>query len=414
MNESNGDILLLAPDGVAEELSALSERVSFLHRADPYDALDELARRSYGAVILAQDYPDFAALVRAVRRLQQSARLVALCSPAGEADLKMSREDETDNYLIYPPTAAELEGIFFRPEGDTDTAAPGLETPGLPTGEIVELVEAAGSIESLLEQVVRSVGRWTGLTVRWTGDDEADEEDEPLLRLETDPPRVLLVDRSSATIRPSARASLTALQTLLDPLVAQARRSESLHRLAITDYLTGAYNRRYFYHFADQLLGRAGTNRFRVTLLLYDIDDFKRYNDAYGHAAGDDILRETAALMKQTTRRHDIVARIGGDEFAVLFWDAEPPRQPDSQHPETACVLAGRFVKALGEHEFTSLGPEARGALTISGGLASFPWDGKTCRDLLRRADKALRQAKSSGKNAIHIVGQINTALNNE
>ena len=110
--------------------------------------------------------------------------------------------------------------------------------------------------------------------------------------------------------------------------------------------------------------------------------------------------------MTRITREHDVVARIGGDEFAVLFWDEEPPRRPDSRHPDTARQLADRFVAAITRHHFGSLGPEAQGVLTISGGLATFPWDGADCRDLLRHADMALRRAKTSGKAAIHLVGQ--------
>ena len=125
----------------------------------------------------------------------------------------------------------------------------------------------------------------------------------------------------------------------MGPLAGQARRTEALHRLAVTDHLTGAYNLRYFEHFTDQLLRRPPAENFRATVLMYDIDGFKRYNDTYGHAAGDEILRQMAALMKHVTRAQDVVARIGGDEFAVLFWDAEPPRRPGSAPPQTAAVL---------------------------------------------------------------------------
>ena len=397
---NNGQILLLASDEVAGELTALSDRIQLPHCAEPYDALSELSRRQYEAVIVSQDCPDFAGLVRAVRRLQGSARLIALTGPAGEADLQMSGTGDLDGYFIYPPTADELESILSAPREAAEAAEPGL-TPK----EVAELVESAGSIDALADRIARYVGAWTGLAVRWAnGADTGDNK--PLLLLDADPPRVLLADGSGA-VPPAGRAKLAALQVLAGPLSAQVRRTEALHRLAITDHLTGAYNRRYFYHFTDRMLERAGAERFHVTLLLYDIDDFKRYNDTYGHAAGDEILRETVSLMKQTTRRHDVVARIGGDEFAVLFWDAEPPRRPDSKHPDTAYVLAERFIAKLARHEFSSLGSEARGVLTISGGLASFPWNGKTCRDLLRHADAALRQAKTSGKNSIRIIGEM-------
>jgi diguanylate cyclase (GGDEF)-like protein len=109
--------------------------------------------------------------------------------------------------------------------------------------------------------------------------------------------------------------------------------------------------------------------------------------------------------MRRIVREHDIVARIGGDEFAVLFWDRQPPRLAGSKPPESALVLAKRFLAALGKHKFPSLGPEAEGVLTISGGLASFPADGKTCRELLRKADQAIKAVKRTGKKGIRIVG---------
>ncbi len=398
MIQSDGQILLLASDEIAGELASVSEKGRFPHCADPYDAIEKLASRQFDAVMVSREYPDFAGLVRAVRRLQSSTRIIALTGPAGEADLRMSPAGDLDDYFIYPPSVEDLESLFTGPRGSVDS-----DGAGLTATEVADLVDAAGDIDALAEQIARSVGKWIGQKVHFS--DAEDDGGKPLLLLDADPPKVLLSDGAGA-VPSSAQAKLTALQVLVGPLSAQARRTEALHRLAITDHLTGAYNRRYFYHFADQMLEQAGPERFRVTLLLYDIDDFKRYNDTYGHAAGDEILRETVALMKQTTRQHDIVARIGGDEFAVLFWDSEPPRRPDSQHPETAHVLAERFIEVLGQHEFKSLGPEARGVLTISGGLATFPWDGKTCRELLRHADTALRQAKTTGKNAIHIIGE--------
>jgi diguanylate cyclase (GGDEF)-like protein len=187
--------------------------------------------------------------------------------------------------------------------------------------------------------------------------------------------------------------------------VASARRTEALHKLAITDHLTGAYNRRHFYHITDHILRQAKASQFRVTLLLYDIDNFKHYNETYGHAAGDEILRDTAMLMKRTSRSHDVVARIGGDEFAVLFWDVEAPRRPQSKPLEDFFMLAERFRLAVSSHSFASLGPEAQGVLTISGGLANFPADGDSCRQLLRAADHALRNIKRSGKNGIQLIG---------
>ncbi|MHC4295268.1 MAG: GGDEF domain-containing protein, partial [Planctomycetota bacterium] len=198
---------------------------------------------------------------------------------------------------------------------------------------------------------------------------------------------------------------LSGLQEMLPVLIAAARRTELLQHLAITDHLTGAYNRRYFYHMTDQLLSRTQPRCARIALLLFDIDDFKRYNDTYGHAAGDEVLREVARLIQRTTRSHDIVARIGGDEFAVLLWDPTEPRHPDSHPPTSAYMVAERFRQAVAKHEFPALGPEASGVLSISGGLASYPQDGQDTRQLLRSADEAMKLVKQTGKNAISLIG---------
>jgi diguanylate cyclase (GGDEF)-like protein len=411
VNGGDGNILLLSDEQVAAELGSRIASDGYRHHADPYEALEELAGKRYQTVILTHPYPDFASLVRAIRRLQPSARTFALCSPAGEADLSISGPNELDDYFIYPPSREELEAML-RPGAPAPTA-PGApeQLMGVSPEDIAGLIQAANSVAGLAGQVRQLVADWTGRQLRWAGADEAAQGGQELLLLDGDQPQVLVSD-DPTPLPPRLSGRLQALQLLLGSLAGQARRTEALHRLAITDHLTGAHNRRYFYRFTDQLLDRAKSERFRVTLLLFDIDDLKRYNDAYGHAVGDEILRETTALMKQVTRQHDIVARIGGDEFAVLFWDAEPPRRPDSQHPQDVHAIAARFVKALKAHEFGSLGPEAKGALTISGGLATFPWDGKNVRELLRHADVALGEAKRTGKNAIHLVGKgdINNA----
>lgn len=183
--------------------------------------------------------------------------------------------------------------------------------------------------------------------------------------------------------------------------MALERRMAELKHHALHDELTGAWNRRYFDQFLKTVLRRAHEQRFQVTLLLFDIDDFKVYNDRYGHAAGDEILAEAARLMQSFVRKQDVVARVGGDEFAVIFWDAEAPRRMDSEHPHSIRRAAKRFQKAIVEHRFPKLGDMAPGTLTISGGLASYPWDGQKPAELMRAADEMLLKSKQQGKNAI-------------
>ena len=188
-----------------------------------------------------------------------------------------------------------------------------------------------------------------------------------------------------------------------------------LEKLATEDDLTGLKNRRYIWEFSRQIIERAKSENKRVTLLIFDIDNFKHYNDVYGHSAGDDILKQAAVLMRRCCRGHDVVGRIGGDEFAVVFWD-DPRRKISKEeserrsaavdHPKEAIFIAKRFRKELGKAELHLLGPEGKGVLTISGGLASFPRDGATTDELFEQADNALLEAKRSGKNKIYLVGK--------
>jgi len=189
---------------------------------------------------------------------------------------------------------------------------------------------------------------------------------------------------------------------------------EALERLAVTDELTGLKNRRYIWEFSRQIIERAKKENGRVTVLIFDIDDFKHYNDVYGHSAGDEVLIQAALLMNRCCRGHDVVGRIGGDEFAVVFWD-DPQRKTvgstaerrstTTDHPKEVLFIAERFRKELEGTELRSLGPEGRGVLTISGGLAGFPDDGSTTQQLFQQADRALLEAKRSGKNRIYLVG---------
>jgi len=211
-------------------------------------------------------------------------------------------------------------------------------------------------------------------------------------------------------------------------------RVKHLEKLATEDDLTGLKNRRYIWEFSRQIIELARKENKRVTLLAFDIDDFKRYNDLYGHSAGDEILKQAGALMKRCCRSHDVIGRIGGDEFAVVFWDdpsIRPGHRSDSgierttkserrsaiaDHPNEVLSIARRFVRelenapaSLRDISGSGLGPEGKGILTISGGLASFPRDGSTAQELFQQADRALLEAKRSGKNRIYLVGSPQT-----
>lgn len=198
------------------------------------------------------------------------------------------------------------------------------------------------------------------------------------------------------------------------PIDEMKERVSQLEKLATEDELTGLKNRRYIWEFSRQIIEHSKKRSRRVTLLIFDIDNFKHYNDVYGHLAGDEVLKQAAVLMQRCCRGHDVVGRIGGDEFAVIFWD-DPRRGQSAEeaerrlttadHPKEAIFIAKRFRKELGKTELPQLGPEGKGVLTISGGLASFPRDGSTIDELFEEADKVLLEAKRSGKNRIYLVG---------
>ena len=174
----------------------------------------------------------------------------------------------------------------------------------------------------------------------------------------------------------------------------------SVHRrmrqLSVTDEATGLPNRRHLYEKLEAILRQAQRDRFPVTVLLFDIDDFKSLHDRLGHDARDRVLRALGALFRKHCREQDVVARYGGDEFAVVFWDAAGPRRPGSQPPECAMSVLDRVRAALS----SSAGIEDV-RLTISGGLATYPWDATTREELIARADSVLLEAKRAGKSCV-------------
>lgn len=161
-------------------------------------------------------------------------------------------------------------------------------------------------------------------------------------------------------------------------------------RLAVTDAMTGVYNVRYFYDALHKEIARARRYHNTFSLVLFDIDDFKALNDAYGHQAGDNVLRSLAAILKDASRKTDIVARYGGEEFILIL-----PNTPRHE----ALNLANRIKERVEKHNDYLEGHSLR--ITVSGGIATFPEDAKDSKSLLYSADMAMYEAKAKGKNQI-------------
>ncbi len=176
-----------------------------------------------------------------------------------------------------------------------------------------------------------------------------------------------------------------------------------LHRLATVDELTGALNRRALATMLPAILERARAERRLVSLMYFDIDDFKIYNDRYGHPAGDEVLRESIAALRDSIRAGDLVFRMGGDEFVVVFCDPNPPRRGGSGVPENVEDIAERCRDAVRRLQLPALADSGPGPVTISAGCAVFPWDRDAidAEGLLTLADKRALEAKRLGKDQI-------------
>jgi diguanylate cyclase (GGDEF)-like protein len=183
-------------------------------------------------------------------------------------------------------------------------------------------------------------------------------------------------------------------------LATQLERQKEHYRLqSIHDGLTGLYNYAHFQALLAHEIARAQRYEHPVALLMIDIDDFKTYNDTYGHPAGNWALRDVATILQHACRQTDWVARYGGEEFTVIL-------------PETdmagALVVADRLRRAV-ERE-SQIGLWFRRPVTISIGVAVYPHDGNTPQELILRADERLYQAKAAGKNRVQGVEEISTA----
>ncbi len=178
--------------------------------------------------------------------------------------------------------------------------------------------------------------------------------------------------------------------------ITNAKLHAEIEKLATTDGLTGLLNHRLFQEKLSEELRRL--NRFSdpTTLLLIDLDYFKKINDTYGHPVGDLVLKGVAKIIKETIRDIDIPARYGGEEFAAILPGTEGAG---------AKMIAERLRKAVMNSSFTAAGSSFK--ITISIGIATSPFDAKSKEELIKKADIALYHAKNSGRNQIILWSSI-------
>ena len=168
--------------------------------------------------------------------------------------------------------------------------------------------------------------------------------------------------------------------------IENSRAFESTLVKSHTDPLTGLWNYGYFQYQLDEELARTDSDSGAVSIMMVDLDDFKKFNDTYGHIQGDKALRQIANVLRQSCRKIDILCRYGGEEFAFIL--------PDSNKKE-AVLLGERVRKSVAESEILNY------RFTVSIGIASFPEDAPDKSTFIERADAALYAAKRQGKNRI-------------
>lgn len=159
---------------------------------------------------------------------------------------------------------------------------------------------------------------------------------------------------------------------------------------AHSDSLTELWNHGYFQYLLQTEFEKAKITKTPFSLIMIDIDNFKVYNDTFGHQAGDTILKSLASLIKNQSRKMDYVCRYGGEEFSILL--------PQTEKKE-AFLIAERIRSDIQKYRFINEEALPSKQLTASLGLASFPEDGQSPSELISRCDKALYQAKQQGKN---------------
>ena len=211
-----------------------------------------------------------------------------------------------------------------------------------------------------------------------------------LLYFRLSPPR-----QASFGEAPSESADLpwpaTSIAEQLAFAVANMKLREALRAQSIRDPLTGWFNRRYMEETLEREILRASRSGRPLSVIMLDVDHFKQFNDSFGHEAGDVALQKLCQTLKSHVRNEDVACRYGGDEFVLVL-------------PDTSAELAARRAEEL-RIAVAQLGMQYQGQwpglLTLSFGVATFPTDGSTLKELLRASDAALFRAKSEGRDRV-------------
>jgi diguanylate cyclase (GGDEF)-like protein len=198
-------------------------------------------------------------------------------------------------------------------------------------------------------------------------------------------PEVLIIERRNLQRRAIGIAERISLA------LANLKLREVLRHQSVRDPLTGLFNRRYLEESLEREIHRANRTHRQISFVMLDLDHFKRFNDTFGHQAGDMLLREVAGVIKSGIRAGDLACRYGGEEFALIISEADSAG---------AAKCVENLREAIRHLSLTYRG-QVLGAVTLSAGIAAFPISGEDPADLIQAADAALYQAKKEGRNRI-------------
>ena len=184
-------------------------------------------------------------------------------------------------------------------------------------------------------------------------------------------------------------------RVIKNPKIIELNLFDSVVKNSVIDELTGVYNRRYFQLAIKREMKRAKRYERPLCLFLFDVDNFKTFNDNFGHIVGDAVLRIIGVTLKDSFRQEDTICRVGGEEFAIILPEIDM---------NSALIACKRFAETLKINSKENL----NNIITISGGATEFPIHGETSEELYSKADVALYKVKNSGKDNIIAYSEMN------
>jgi diguanylate cyclase (GGDEF)-like protein len=203
-----------------------------------------------------------------------------------------------------------------------------------------------------------------------------------------------IVLRQHEALSLEVRATAIAAGEQISLAIANLKLQETLRTQSLRDPLTGLFNRRYLEISLDRDVARALRRSQPLAVLMLDVDHFKRFNDDYGHDAGDTLLGKVGQLLASMVRAEDVACRYGGEEFTIIMQDADAALAMDRAEEFRLAIRALDV-----QHR-----RQALGQITVSIGVATYPNNGDSGEELLRRADRALYVAKQNGRDQVRVA----------